>query len=60
MPDRYPATRHLGLPPATRNVDSHFCTFAQEHRSDLHLRTLQPPPPNPQPPLKPSPRLAWP
>jgi hypothetical protein len=22
------ATRHLGLPPATRNAVSHFCTFA--------------------------------
>ncbi len=24
-------------PPATRIDASHFCTFAQEHRSDLHL-----------------------
>ena len=33
------ATRHLGPPPATRSVGIHLCTFAQEHRSDLHLCT---------------------
>ena len=29
QPYQTPATRHLGLPPATRSFVFHFCTFAR-------------------------------